>query len=93
MSFVVTVDDVRVFEEFFANPSFSQEAIVVDFTTTPKFIQSVLPPHFEPGDRPAVHVLMSTMESKLCGEFDCAIVSIDVKFKGIRRQRDMETFD
>ncbi|KAH7007370.1 hypothetical protein EDB80DRAFT_684608 [Ilyonectria destructans] len=84
MSFVATADEVRVFEEFSANPSFSQEAIVVDFTTTPEFIQSVLPPNFEPGDRPTGHVLMSTMESKLCGEFDCAIVSIDVKFKGIR---------
>ncbi|RSL55024.1 hypothetical protein CEP54_009577 [Fusarium duplospermum] len=82
MSFVASPDQVRAFEEFSSKPSFSQEAIVIDFTTTPEYVRSVLPPGLEPGDTPTGHILMSTMESKLCGEFDCAIVSLDVKFRG-----------
>ncbi|KAB2568957.1 hypothetical protein DBV05_g12369 [Lasiodiplodia theobromae] len=83
MSFVATAEEIRVFEEFSSKSSFSQEGITVDFTTTPEFIKSVLPPNFEPGDQPTGHILLATMESKLCGEFDCALVTIDVKFKGI----------
>ncbi|KAH6687426.1 hypothetical protein F5X68DRAFT_231894 [Plectosphaerella plurivora] len=83
MSFVATADQVKVFEEFSSKPSFSQEAIIVDFTTTEEFVRSVLPPNFEPGDTPTGHILLSCMESRLCGEFDCAIVSLDVKFRGV----------
>ncbi|RMJ04932.1 hypothetical protein CDV36_014397 [Fusarium kuroshium] len=73
---------VRAFEEYSSKPSFSQEAIVIDFATTPEYVRSVLPPGLEPGDTPAGHILMSTMESKLCGAFDCTIASLDVKFRG-----------
>ncbi|EMT71660.1 hypothetical protein ACKLNR_004978 [Fusarium oxysporum f. sp. zingiberi] len=82
MSFVASQEQVRAFEELSSKPSFSQEAITVDFTTTPEYVRSVLPPGLEPGDTPTGHILMATMESKLCGEFDCAIVSLDVKFRG-----------
>lgn len=82
MYFVASPDQVRAFEEFSSKPSFSQEAIEIDFTTTPEYVRSVLPPGLEPGDTPTGRILMSTKESKLCGEFDCAIVSLDVKFRG-----------
>ncbi|KAM5342119.1 hypothetical protein ACJ41O_015150 [Fusarium nematophilum] len=82
MSFVASPDQIRVFEEFSSKPSFSQEAIIVDFVTTPEYIKSVLPPGLDPGDTPTGHILLSGMESRLCGEFDCAIVTLDVKFRG-----------
>ncbi|EXK80055.1 acetoacetate decarboxylase [Fusarium oxysporum f. sp. raphani 54005] len=82
MSFVATPEEVQAFEDLSSNPSFSQELIVTDFETTPEFIQSVLPPNFEAGDTPTGHISVGTFESKLCGEFDCAMVSIDVKFNG-----------
>ncbi|KAH7007362.1 hypothetical protein EDB80DRAFT_457159 [Ilyonectria destructans] len=82
MSFVATPDEVRAWEELSSKPSFSQELITLDFTTTPEFIQSVLPPGFEPGDEPKGHISLGTFESRLCGEFDCVMVSIDVKFRG-----------
>ncbi|KAJ3455891.1 hypothetical protein MRS44_017373 [Fusarium solani] len=82
MSFVATPEEVEAFQRLSSDPRFSQELIALDFTTTPEFIKSVLPPNFEPGDSPTGHISVGTFESKLCGEFDCAIVSIDVKFKG-----------
>ncbi|KAM5341310.1 hypothetical protein ACJ41O_014341 [Fusarium nematophilum] len=82
MSFVASPNEVRVWEELSSKPSFSQELITLDFTTTPEFIKSVLPPGFEPGDEPRGHISVGTFESRLCGEFDCAMVSIDVKFRG-----------
>ncbi|KAI8301413.1 acetoacetate decarboxylase [Colletotrichum sp. SAR11_59] len=82
MSYVATPEEVRAWEELSSKPSFSQELITVDFTTTPEFIKSVIPPGFEPGDEPRGHISLGTMESRLCGEFDCVMVSIDVKFRG-----------
>ncbi|KAF5973796.1 acetoacetate decarboxylase [Fusarium bulbicola] len=82
MSFFASEDQVRAFEEFSSKPSFSQEAITVDFTPTTEYVRSVLPPGLEPGDTPTGHILLATMESKLCGKFDCAIVSLDAKFRG-----------
>jgi acetoacetate decarboxylase len=82
MSFVATPEQIARFEAFSKKPSFSQEAIVVDFKTTPEFIQSILPPGFDAGDTPTGHILLSNMESNGVGEFDCAIVSFDVKFRG-----------
>ncbi|KAH6715340.1 hypothetical protein BKA61DRAFT_722307 [Leptodontidium sp. MPI-SDFR-AT-0119] len=82
MSFVATPEQIRTFQEYSATPSFPPEAIVVDFVTTPEFIASVLPPGFEAQEQPTGHIMLSGMESKLCGEFDCAIVTIDVKYRG-----------
>ncbi|KAK1842596.1 hypothetical protein CCHR01_14783 [Colletotrichum chrysophilum] len=82
MSYVATPEEVRAWEELSSKPSFSQELITVDFTTTPEFIKSVISPGFEPGDEPRGHLSLGTMESRLCGEFDCVMVSIDVKFRG-----------
>lgn len=82
MSFVASPEELRIFEEFSSKPSFSQEAIIVDFETTTEFVRGVLPPGLDPGSTPTGHILLSTMESKLCGEFDCAIVSLDVTFRG-----------
>ncbi|KAL6415923.1 acetoacetate decarboxylase [Ilyonectria robusta] len=52
MSFVATPDEVRAWEELSSKPSFSQELIALDFTTTPEFIQSVLPPASSPATSP-----------------------------------------
>lgn len=82
MSFVATPEEVKAFQELSSKPAFSQELVTLDFTTTPEFIKSVLPPNFEPGDKPNGHISVGTFESRLCGEFDCAMVSIDVKFNG-----------
>ncbi|KAF5009204.1 hypothetical protein FDECE_4569 [Fusarium decemcellulare] len=82
MSYVATPEEVAVFEEFSSRPNFSQEAIVLDFTTTDEFVKSVLPPNFKAAEKPTGHIFVGTMESRLCGEFDCALVSLDVQFAG-----------
>jgi acetoacetate decarboxylase len=82
MSYVATPEEIAVFEEYSLKPNFSQEAIFLDFTTTEEFIKSILPPKFSPAEKPTGHIYVGTMESRLCGEFDCAIVSIDVVFNG-----------
>ncbi|KAG4438548.1 hypothetical protein IFR05_005972 [Cadophora sp. M221] len=63
-------------------PHSHKKAIVVDFFTTPDFIASVLPPGFEAQEQPTGHIVLSGMEIKLCGEFDCVIVTMDVKYQG-----------
>lgn len=82
MSYVASPEEVAVFEDFSSQPKFSQEAITCDFTTTKEFVQSVLPPHFKPAAEPTGHIYVGTMESRLCGEFDCALISLDVIFNG-----------
>ncbi|VUC22143.1 unnamed protein product [Clonostachys rosea] len=82
MSYVATPEEIAVFEEFSSEPKFSQEAIVCDFTTTKEFVKSVLPPRFQPAAEPTGHIYVGTMESRLCGAFDCALISLDVIFEG-----------
>ncbi|CAH0051471.1 unnamed protein product [Clonostachys solani] len=82
MSYVATPEEIAIFAEYSLKPNFSQEAILLDFTTTEEFIKSILPPKFSPAEKPTGHIYVGTMESRLCGEFDCAIVSIDVIFNG-----------
>ncbi|OJI96737.1 hypothetical protein ASPVEDRAFT_78488 [Aspergillus versicolor CBS 583.65] len=83
MPFVATPDQVKAFQAFSSRPGFSQEAISVDFTTTSDFVNSVLPPGLEAADRPVGTVSISTWESKLCGEFECTMVSLQAKHKGV----------
>ncbi|KAF4171738.1 hypothetical protein CNMCM8694_002092 [Aspergillus lentulus] len=53
----------------------------MSYVATPE--ESVLPPGLEPADNPTGSILVGTMESRLCGEFDCTLVTLDTKFKGI----------
>src|SRR5690348_12484500 len=83
MPFVATKDQVEAFQAFSHRPGFSQEAVSVNFVTTEEFVRSVLPPGLEPADRPVGSVSISTWESKLCGEFECTMVSLQAKHKGV----------
>lgn len=83
MSYVASPEEIAIWEEFSSKPQFSQEGIDVPFRTTFEYVKSVLPPGFEPASQPTGNILVSTMESRLCGEFDCTLVTLDAKFKGI----------
>ncbi|KAH0333460.1 hypothetical protein KCU81_g9855, partial [Aureobasidium melanogenum] len=83
MSYVASPEEISVFSKWSSKPEFSQEGIAVEFRTTEEFVKSVLPPGFEPAAEPKGSILLSSMESKLCGEFDCTLVTIDAIFKGI----------
>lgn len=83
MSYIATPEEVATWEEFSSKPQFSQEGIEVPFRTTVEYVKSVLPPGLEPADSPTGSILVGTMESRLCGEFDCTLVTLDTKFKGI----------
>lgn len=83
MTYVATPEQVALWEEFSSKPEFSVEGINVPLLTTPEYVKSVLPPGFEPSDKPSGSILLSTMESRLCGEFDCTLVTLDAKFKGV----------
>ncbi|OJJ57265.1 hypothetical protein ASPSYDRAFT_80205 [Aspergillus sydowii CBS 593.65] len=83
MSYVASHEEIVIWEEFSSKPEFSQEGIGIPFHTTFEYVKSVLPPGFEPAAEPKGSILVGTMESKLCGEFDCTLVTLDAKFKGI----------
>ncbi|ETS84249.1 hypothetical protein PFICI_02274 [Pestalotiopsis fici W106-1] len=83
MPFVATEEQVKAFQAFSHRPGFSQEVIAVDFETTPEFVKSVLPPGLEPAIRPVGTVSLSTWESKLCGEFECTMVSLQAVHDGV----------
>lgn len=82
MSYVASPEEVQIFEELSSKPKFSQEVIVVQFSTTQEFIKSILPPNFKPTPDPKGTILIGTMESRLCGEFDCALIAIQVEWDG-----------
>ncbi|VUC36384.1 unnamed protein product [Clonostachys rosea] len=82
MSYVASPEEIAVFEDYSSRPEFSQEALTLDFVTTEEFVKTVLPPNFKPAEKPTGHIMVGTMESQLCGEFDCALVTLDVEFKG-----------
>ena len=83
MPFVASPEQVAAFQAFSHRPGFSQEVISVDFTTTPEFITSVLPPGLQPTSTPTGTVAISTWQSKLCGEFECTMVSLQALHNGV----------
>lgn len=83
MPFVASKEQVEAFQAFSHQPGFTQELLTVDFVTTPEFVQRVLPPGLEPASRPVGSVCVSTWESKLCGEFECTIVSLQAVHNGV----------
>ncbi|KAH8883547.1 hypothetical protein GQ53DRAFT_882304 [Thozetella sp. PMI_491] len=83
MPFVASKEQVEAFQAFSSQPGFSQEVISVDFVTTPEFVRSVLPPGLEPTSQPIGSVAISTWESKLCGEFECTMVSLQAVHDGV----------
>ncbi len=83
MPFVASKEQVSAFQEFSHRPGFSQEFISVDFVTTVEFVRSVLPPGLEPASEPKGTVCISTWESRLCGEFDCTMVSLQATHNGV----------
>ena len=83
MPFVATPEQIKAFETFSHRPGFSQEVISVDFVTTEEFVRSVLPPGLEPATKPVGTVAVSRWESKLCGEFECTLVSLQATVNGV----------
>lgn len=83
MSFVATKEQVEAFTTFSQQPSFSQEAINVSFMTTREFVSSILPPGFEPADKPVGMFSISQWGSPMMGSFDCTWASFACKYKGI----------
>ncbi|KAG9684701.1 hypothetical protein KCU95_g12971, partial [Aureobasidium melanogenum] len=83
MSNVVSPEEISFFAKWSSKPGFPREGIAVDSHITEEFVKSVLPHGFEPAAELRDSILLSTVDSKLCGEFDCTLVTIDAIFKGI----------
>ncbi|KAI1617147.1 acetoacetate decarboxylase-domain-containing protein [Exophiala viscosa] len=82
MSFVASRERLEFFRELSRNPSYSQEGISVEFTTTFEFIKSVVPPTFETADEPTGLISISTWESNVCGSYELSSVSVRCKVDG-----------
>jgi acetoacetate decarboxylase len=82
MSFVKTAEEVKEIQKVLADGLFTTEGVTVEIETTKEFIRSVLPPCFEPGEKPLAFVNVSRWQSAMCGEFDCAMITLSCKYKG-----------
>lgn len=83
MSFVANPDQVSAFLTQCSSPSYSQDAVSVEFTTTEAFIRSVLPPSLEPSDTFTGLITISTWQSNVCGSFELSSVSVRCKSDGV----------
>ncbi|KAK5050984.1 hypothetical protein LTR84_003543 [Exophiala bonariae] len=79
MPFVARPDQVAAFQKACSQPSYSQEALNVEFTTTTEFDRSVLPPHLEPTDQAKGLINISTWQSNVCGDFELSSVLVQCK--------------
>lgn len=76
MSFVATPEQIAAYTRICNDPSYSQEAITVEFVTTKEFIENVLPPTFTPADQPTGLISVSTWQSNACGDFELSSISV-----------------
>lgn len=76
MSFIATPQQIEAFQRRISNPSYSQEAIQLEFTTTHEFIAQVLPPTLEPAESATGLVSISTWRSDVCGSFGLSSISL-----------------
>ncbi|KAL0933306.1 uncharacterized protein CTRU02_212269 [Colletotrichum truncatum] len=83
MSFIASSDQIAAFKQRCANPSYSQDAIGVEFTTTTEFISSVLPPTLEPADKPTGLISVSLCQSNVCGSFELSSISVRCRCDGV----------
>ncbi|KAI8722851.1 hypothetical protein NCS52_00430200 [Fusarium sp. LHS14.1] len=84
MSFVASPDQCMFFACGGPKPlRFYREMISVEFLTTEEFVRSVLPPGFEPVDKPVGNISISAWASNRYGSFDLGMVSLQCKHKGV----------
>jgi acetoacetate decarboxylase len=81
MGFVKTPEEVKEIQQLLAEGRFTTEGVTVEFETTREFVRSVLAPCFEPTDKPIAYANVSRWQSNVCGEFDCAIVFLQCRYK------------
>lgn len=54
----------------------------ITFETTPEFLREILPPCFDMPDQPLGSVTIGKWRGNVCGDFDCAIIDFQCKYKG-----------
>lgn len=83
MGFVKTPEEIAAIERGFAEPRFVHgERFVVSFLTTPEVYERLLPPCFEPADRPLVSIGIGRWQSNCVGDYAGGSVSLAVRHKG-----------
>ncbi|OJJ06543.1 hypothetical protein ASPVEDRAFT_328208 [Aspergillus versicolor CBS 583.65] len=83
MPFVASPQQIRTFRQRVSNPSYSQEAISVEFITTRDFIASVLPPTLKPAELSTGIISVSSWESNVCGSFSLSSISVRCTCDGL----------
>jgi hypothetical protein len=83
MSFVANPEQITTFLKRCSSPSYSQNAVSVEFTTTKDFIRTVIPPTLELADTSTGLISISTWESNVCGSFELSSVSVRCRSGGI----------
>ncbi len=83
MSFVKTPAELAEIQRMLAEGKCTSEGISVEFETTPEFLRSVLPPCFDMPEKPTAFANISRWQSALCGEYDCGIIFLNCRYKGV----------
>jgi hypothetical protein len=89
MSYVWTAEQIQRYFGYYDGLSTRNDYSYLTFETTEEFARSVLPPCFEPAERPAVTIsFMSFMEvsggyTNRFGRDSAAMIHINARFKGI----------
>lgn len=86
MPFVMPDEQVRQIRGLLEPARFTVTGVSTEFQTTEAFVQSVLPPGFEPDDEPNGLVRISQMQSALCGDFSACSTVLNAKFQQWRGQ-------
>ncbi|KAA0084571.1 hypothetical protein CIW52_11270 [Mycolicibacterium sp. P9-64] len=82
MGYLKSAEEVEELKEFFARPGFVSETLTIEFTTTPEFARSALPPCFDTVAEPTGYVAIARYQSSGMGEFPCAWVFLAASYQG-----------
>ena len=81
--FVRTKEQVEAMQNLISNGKFMHNCLRAEFETDEDFLAEVLPPCFEPPDKPIVVASIGKWQSHFCGEFDSSAIYMNCKYNGV----------
>ncbi|MBS1842786.1 MAG: acetoacetate decarboxylase family protein [Actinobacteria bacterium] len=92
MPFVTPKDRIDEIRGRLDPARFTLEGVAVEFETTESFVEAVLPPVFEPVDRPVGLVRVHQMRSGMCGDFSACTTVLRAKYGSVEGQYCLAMF-
>ncbi|MBQ6360049.1 MAG: acetoacetate decarboxylase family protein [Lachnospiraceae bacterium] len=80
--FVMDKKNLEILKDHMSNVKWMVAQAGIEFETTPEFLREILPPCFDMPDKPMGSVAIGKWRGNICGDFDCAIIDFQCKYKG-----------